>query len=301
MAIKKAIVPVAGIGTRLLPTTKALPKEMLPVGQLPIIHRVIEELVAAGITQILFVTNRSKNIIENHFDDYSELIMHSEQEQDPRLKKSPFGYGGAGIEFFSIRQPIIKGKSKPNGTGGAVLAAENFVNNEPFVVAFGDSIIHSPESPNLLKRLIDSHTNNQADTTIASYEVSEDMTQHYGILVVDPEQALSTDSRIISIVEKPEPTHTPSRLAISARYVFNSDIFIRIRQINPAENGELYLTDAIAEQIKSRKIVRTLRLGEQEKRYDIGNHLAYFKTFIDYAIADPDHGIKVREYLKKLA
>ncbi|MEE3234014.1 MAG: UTP--glucose-1-phosphate uridylyltransferase [Candidatus Latescibacterota bacterium] len=299
MTIKKAVVPVAGIGTRLLPTTKALPKEMLPVGRLPIIHRVIEELVAAGITQILFITNRSKNLIENHFDDYSELIMHLEQEQDPRLTESLFGYGNAGIQFFSIRQTMTKGKSKPNGTGGAVLAGENFVNNEPFVVAFGDSIIRSPESPNLLKRLIDSHINNQSDTTIASYEIPENMTQHYGIVAVDHNETHSIDSRVVSILEKPQPEHTSSRLAISARYVFNPDIFTRIRHINPASNGELYLTDAIAEQIRNKKIVRTLRLNEQEKRYDIGNHIAYFKTFIDYAISDPDHGSEVREYLKK--
>tara|TARA_B100000902_G_C27254745_1_gene887202 strand:- start:49 stop:954 length:906 start_codon:yes stop_codon:yes gene_type:complete len=300
MNIEKAIVPVAGIGTRLLPTTKALPKEMLPVGRLPIIHRVIEELVSAGITQILFVTNRSKNIIENHFDDYSELIMYLEQEQDPRLGESLFGYGNAGIQFFSIRQPFAKGKNRPNGTGGAVLAAKNFVKNDPFVVAFGDSIIHSSGSPNLLKRLIYSHIENQSDTTIATYEVADNLTQHYGIIEVEPSEKYANESRVTSILEKPKPTQTPSRLAISARYVFNSDIFTRISLTEPAINGEFYLTDAIAEQIKIDKTVRTVRLTEKEKRYDIGNHLAYFKTFIDFAITDPDHGHELREYLKKI-
>ena len=300
MNVEKAIVPIAGIGTRLLPTTKALPKEMLPVGRLPIIHRVIEELVSAGITQILFITNRSKNVIENHFDDYSELITHLEQEQDPRLSESLFGYASAGIQFFSVRQPFTKGKNKPNGTGGAVLTAQKFVNNDPFVVAFGDSIIRSSGSPNLLKRLINSHIKNQSDTTIATYEVADKLTHHYGIVEIDPNEVFADEARIISILEKPKPTETTSRLAISARYVFNSDIFERIRLTEPASNGEYYLTDAIAEQIKVDKIVRSVRLVENEKRYDIGNHLAYFKTFIDFAINDSDHGPELREYIKKI-
>ena len=159
-------------------------------------------------------------------------------------------------------------------------------------------MIHSTESPSLLERLIESHRKHQSETTIASYEVAEDMMRNYGILTIDPHEVHATNSRVVSIIEKPRPKDTPSRLAIGGRYVFNSDIFTRIRQINPASNKELYLTDAIAKQIKIGKMVRTLKLGNKDTRYDIGNHLAYFKTFIDYAIADPDYGSEVREYLK---
>jgi UTP--glucose-1-phosphate uridylyltransferase len=300
MRITKAVVPVAGLGTRLLPTTKAIPKEMLPVGRQPIIHHVVEELIQAGITDILFVSSRSKNAIENHFDDYSELMMHLERERSAMGQVSRFDYRKRGVEFFFTRQQVPLGQTKPLGTGDAVAAAESFTGDAPFVVAFGDSIVHSHESPSLLQRMIASHENHQSACTIATYTVPQELVHHYGIVVPHAGEESQEDCRLADILEKPAPDQTPSRLAISARYLFSPDIFQRIHSIPPAPSGEVYLTDAIAAQISANAMVRAVCLRPGEVRYDIGNHRAYFKTFIDYALADPEYGAEMRSYMKEL-
>ena len=276
MTIVKAIVPVAGLGTRLLPTTKSLSKEMLPVGRLPVVHHVVEELATAGIRQILFVTGRGKGAIEDYFDD------------------SAMSYHERGIEFFSARQP------QPPGTGTAVAAGEAFAAGEPFVVAFGDSIVHTHSGRPLLQRMIDSHLLHCAAGTIGAYEVSDEQMHHYGILV--PEVPTAADSKLTAILEKPTPAQTLSRLAVSARYVFSPAIFAHIRATAPSASGEVYLTDAIAALIAAGDPVRAVRLSASEQRYDIGNHLSYFATFIDYALDDPEWGAQIRAYLRaKLA
>ena len=273
MNITKAIVPVAGLGTRLLPTTKSLSKEMLPVGRLPVVHHVVEELATAGIRQILFITGRNKSALENHFDD------------------SDAGYHERGIEFFFAHQP------PPPGTGTAVAAGEAFAADEPFVVAFGDSIVRTSSGRPLLQRMIDSHLRHCAAGTIGAYEVPEDQMHHYGILV--PEIATAADSKLTAILEKPTPAQTPSRLAVSARYVFSPAIFAHIRATAPSASGEVYLTDAIAALIAAGAPVRAVRLSTGEQRYDIGNHLSYFATFIDYALDDPEWGEQIRTYLRE--
>ena len=273
MNIAKAIVPVAGLGTRLLPTTKSLSKEMLPVGRLPVVHHVVEELATAGIRQILFITGRNNSAIENHFDD------------------SDAGYRERGIEFFFTRQP------PPPGTGTAVATGETFAADEPFVVAFGDSIVRTRSGHPLLQRMIDSHLRHCAACTIGAYEVPEDQMHHYGILV--PEEATAEDSKLTAILEKPTPAQTLSRLAVSARYVFSPAIFAHIRATAPSPSGEVYLTDAIAALIAAGAPVRSVRLGADEQRCDIGNHLSYFTSFIDYALDDPEWGEQIRAYLRE--
>ena len=277
MNIAKAIVPVAGLGTRLLPTTKAVPKEMLPVGRLPAVHHVVEELAAAGIRQILFVTGRGKSAIENHFDD-SGAAYH-------------LGYRERGIEFFSVRQP------HPPGTGTAVAAGEAFAAGEPFVLAFGDSIVRTSSGRPLLQRMIDSHLRHRTACTIGAYEVPEEQMHHYGILV--PKVATAADSKLTAILEKPTPAQTSSRLAVSARYVFSPAIFAHIRATAPSPSGEVYLTDAIAALIAAGAPVRAVRLGTHEQRCDIGNHLSYFAAFIDYALDDPEWGAQIRAHLRE--
>ncbi|MDE2706959.1 MAG: sugar phosphate nucleotidyltransferase [Gemmatimonadota bacterium] len=273
MNIAKAIVPVAGLGTRLLPTTKSLSKEMLPVGRLPVIHHVVEELATAGIRQILFITGRNKSAIENHFGD------------------SGAGYRERGIEFFFAHQP------PPPGTGTAVATGEDFAAGDPFVVAFGDSIVRTPSGRPLLQRMIDSHLRHCAACTIGAYEVPEDRMHHYGILV--SEEATAKDSKLTAILEKPTPAQTSSRLAVSARYVFSPAIFDHIRATAPSASGEVYLTDAIAALIAAGDPVRAVRLGADEQRCDIGNHLSYFTSFIDYALDDPEWGEQIRAYLRE--
>ena len=273
MNIAKAIVPVAGLGTRLLPATKAVPKEMLPVGRRPVVHHVVEELAAAGIRQVLFVTGRGKNAIEDHFDD------------------SGAGYRERGLEFFSVRQP------QPPGTGTAVAAGEAFAAGEPFVVAFGDSIVRTSSGRPLLQRMIDSHLRHRTACTIGAYEVPEEQMHHYGILV--PEVTTAEDAKLTAIIEKPTPEQTFSRLAVSARYVFSPAIFAHIRATAPAASGEVFLTDAIAALIAAGAPVRAVRLSADELRCDIGNHLSYFLSFIDYALDDPEWGEQIRAYLRE--
>lgn len=279
MHIAKAIVPVAGLGTRLFPTTKALPKEMLPVGRLPGVHHVVEELVAAGIRHILFVVGRDKDAIAAHFDDSA---AH---------RAGCFGYRERGVEFFFVRQPV------PTGTAAAVAAGQAFVADQPFVVAFGDSIVRTRSGRPLLQRMIDSHLRHRAACTIGAYEVSAEQMHHYGILV--PEVATAADSKLTAILEKPTPAQTSSRLAVSARYVFSPAIFAHIRATAPAPSGEIYLTDAIAGLIAAGALVRAVRLGAGEKRCDLGNHLSYFATFVDYALDDPEWGAQIRAYMRE--
>ena len=169
--------------------------------------------------------------------------------------------------------------------------------SEPFVVAFGDSIVRTRSGRPLLQRMIDSHLRHCAACTIGAYEVPEDRMHHYGILV--PEEATAADSKLTAILEKPTPAQTSSRLAVSARYVFSPAIFAHIRATAPSPSGEVYLTDAIAALIAAGDPVRAVRLGADEQRCDIGNHLSYFTTFIDYALDDPEWGEQIRTYLRE--
>lgn len=298
MTIDRAVIPVAGLGTRLLPTTKAVPKEMLPAGRLPIIHHVVEELIAAGIRRILFVSSRQKGAIENHFDDYSSLLMHLELDGRDVREMGRFDYRQRGIEFLFTRQQVPLGETKPLGTGDAVASAESFVGGSDFVVAYGDSIIASPNPPGLVERMIRSHEEHRSACTIGAWEVTPEMVSRYGILV-PAEDGGAADIRLADIIEKPAPGTTDSRLAVSARYVFAPEVFDRIRAVAPSETGEIYLTDAIHRLIENGREVRAVRLREDETRYDIGNHSAYFRTFIDYALKDPEWGEETADYLAR--
>ena len=284
----------------MLPTTKAIPKEMLPVGRYPIIHHVVEELIASSLSRLLFVTNRTKLAIENHFDDYSELMMHLELDGSEMTEVSRFDYRKRGVEFFFTRQQVPLGQTKPLGTGDAVAAAESFTDGAPFVVAFGDSIIRSAEPVPLLRRMIDSHLAHASACTIAVYEVPPELTHHYGIVVPVAAQTEAADCQLAGILEKPAPDRAPSRLAVSARYIFGPQIFPAIRAIPPSSSGEIYLTDAILHLIQQGHMVRAVRLSPREQRCDIGNHRAYFQTFIDYALADPQLGPQILDYLRQV-
>ncbi len=297
MEIAKAVIPVAGLGTRLLPTTKAIPKEMLPVGRYPIIHHVVEELIGAGLSRMLFVTSRAKLAIENHFDDYSALMLHLELDGSEMKEVSRFDYRKRGVEFFFTRQQVPLGQTKPLGTGDAVAAAENFIDGAPFVVAFGDSIIRSGARTPVLRRMIDSHLAHGSACTIAVCEVAPELAHHYGIVAPAPGEA-GDDLRLAGIAEKPAPGQAPSCLAVSARYVFGPQVFDAIRAVKPSPSGEVYLTDAILGLIQQGHAVRAVRLAPAEKRYDIGNHRTYFQTFIDYAVADPQWGADVLAHLE---
>ena len=292
MPLRKVVIPVAGLGTRLLPTTKALPKEMLPVGRYPAIQHVVEEMVAADLKKVLFVTSRGKAIIENQFDNNVDVVIHL--EQNGRLDDlGDFDYSRRAVEFFYTRQQVPPGSTKPQGTGAAVAAAESFADDEHFVVAYGDTIISSARETNFIGRMIEAHERHDATCTVGS---------RYG--VVKPASTDDGDSgsfRIEDIVEKPAPGDAPSHLAVTARYIFGPEIFDEIRKLEPGEDRELGITDAIRGLIRSGHTVRCVRLESDETRYDIGSHESYYKVFIDFALQDPHCGDEIRRYIQSLS
>jgi len=280
MAITKAVIPVAGRGTRLLPATKSQPKEMLPVGRKPIVQYVVEELVEAGLDNILFVTGRKKRSIEDHFDYNPEL-------GDIEPENSMFG----NLSFFYIRQ------RNQNGLGDAISYAEKFADGDSFAVALGDSIIRGGSHSSLLKRMIDVHLNEKAGATVAFMEVSEENVRKYGI--AQPKGRAGAMFEVESLIEKPTPSEAPSRLAISARYVFDPVVFDAIRRTPAGRKGEFEITDAMNTLIKMGKKIMGVKLRKDEHRYDVGGFESYFKAFLDFALEDPEYGYMVRQYMRQ--
>ena len=291
-SVVNVVVPVAGMGTRLLPATKSQPKEMLPVGRRPVVQYVVDELEAAGLRQILFVTGRKKTAIEDHFDP------------DPDLVRSLSGGGGyalldelkyleTGTRYFYTRQ------SEPLGLADAVYHAREFVGDEHFVVALGDSIIKGRDGSSFLRAMIATHLRTGAACTVAVEEVDPEDVHRYGIVrpAADPGEA--PDFEVADLVEKPRPESAPSNLAIAARYIFSPDLFEAIRRTAPDRSGVLQLTDSIRLLRQLGHTVYAVRLRDGERRYDIGNFESYFKAFIDFAIADEKYGYLVRQYLKR--
>ena len=296
MEIEKVVIPVAGLGTRLLPATKSQPKEMLPIGRKPVVQYVVEEMVEQGLKKILFITGRDKRSIEDHFDRDPELLNRLSESDNEELLDE-IDYDKEDVKFFYTRQIIPRGRYTPAGIGDAISMAEDFVAGQPFVVAFGDTIIKSVNHSGLVRRMIKSHQQHGSSCTIAVVEVGPDDVQHYGI--VKPKGRALADFEIDGIEEKPSREDAPSRLAVASRYVFNPEIFAAIRRTSPGYRGELELTDAIATLIKMGHPVRCVRLKRDELRYDIGNPETYFKSFIDFALSDQRYGYLIRQYLHK--
>jgi UTP--glucose-1-phosphate uridylyltransferase len=287
MGICRAVIPAAGLGTRLLPATKSQPKEMLPVGRKPTIQYVVEELEAAGINQILIITGQKKRAIEDHFDRDTELIRFLEEKGDQALIDS-LKHEEAGAQLLYTRQ------SEQLGTAHAVSLAENFADDEPFVVCLGDSIIKSAEPGAFLKRLIKTHEARNAAVTIAFQEVKREDVVKYGIAAPDPEHSEDSEFRLSGLVEKPSVDEAPSNLAISARYVFGPEIFDAIRA-TPRRGREYQITDSIRLLMESHE-VWGLKLGPGEQRFDVGGFESYFKAFLTFALEDEEAGEAFRDY-----
>src|SRR5579863_6124032 len=279
--IKSALIPVAGHGTRLLPATKSQPKEMLPVARKPIVQYVVEELVANGIEQILFVTGRNKASIENHFDHDPELVRTLTAGNKTELLEE-LGFEELQAQFFYTRQRLQK------GLGDAILCGESFVGENPFLVALGDSILGLHANSKVVSRMAEVFEARRASCVIAVEEVPREETFHYGI--VQPEPGGSDVFRVIDLIEKPSPEEAPSNLAIAGRYVFSPLIFDMIRRIKPDKRGEIQITDAIRLLCEEGKRVIAVKLGPSEKRYDIGNFPSYFETFVEFALGDEIYG-----------
>jgi UTP--glucose-1-phosphate uridylyltransferase len=281
---------VAGLGTRLLPATKSQPKEMLPVGRKPVVQYVVEEMVRAGISEILLITGRAKRAIEDHFDRDEDMVARLKSGGHEHLVDS-LDYEVLPVTIFYTRQHA------PQGLGDALRYAEDFVGNEPFVVALGDTIITSGQRE-VVSRLIDSFERNKAGAAIAVETVEPEDVYKYGI--VSP-AAEGDDFPIADLIEKPTISAAPSRLAIAARYVFGPELFSAIKTTLPDRKGEVQLVDAIKVLMARGINVRGVALGPGEKRYDIGNFESYFKAFIDFALADEHVGYTVRQYINQLA
>lgn len=288
--ITSAVVPVAGLGTRMLPATKSQPKEMLPVGKKPIVQYVVEELVQSGIEQLLFITGRAKHSIENHFDfDYE--LMRTLRESGKEDLIAELEYERLQAHFFYTRQ------RRQRGLGDAVLCAERFAGDDPFVVALGDSIIGLHANSSCVRSMIEAYGAERPAAVIAVEEVLPEAVHRYGIVRPDGDGALFA---IADLVEKPKPEEAPSRLAIAGRYLFSPAVFAAIRQTPPDKRGEIQLTDAIRILGASGQTILGLRLPPGERRYDIGNFESYFETFVEFALADPDYGPGLRARLERL-
>src|SRR5262245_15053741 len=291
MRIDIAVVPVAGLGTRLLPATKSQPKEMLPVGRKPVVQYVVEELVNSGIRQLLFITGQGKTSIENHFDIDQPLITYlRETGREEQLQELQFERED--VEYFYTRQ------RRQLGLGHAVLCGRAMIGEQPFVVALGDSIIGLHAQSDIVSRMTSVFEREQADVVVAFEEVPAEEVVHYGIA-----KPLGTPGELFELadlVEKPSVSEAPSRLAVAARYVFSPMIFETLAQTKPGKGGEIQLTDAIRLLLQRGCKGIGVRLSRSEHRFDIGNFESYFQAFFEFALNDPQHGVALREHVRKL-
>ena len=289
MPVNLAVVPVAGRGTRLLPLTKSQPKEMLPVGRKPVVQYIVEELSRCGITRLLFITGPGKAAIENHFDIDSELIENLRTTGKEELL-AELAFERDELEYFYTRQ------RRQLGLGHAILCSEAVVGDQPFVVALGDSIIGLNAESRIVRLMIEQFETTGAEAIVALEEVPREEVVHYGI--ADPHDASASVFELRDLIEKPSVEEAPSNLAIAARYVFAPSIFEFLHKTQPGRGEEIQLTDAIRMMIEADRKVLGIRLPPKEQRFDIGNFAAYFRAFVDFALADPQDGPKFKEYLK---
>jgi UTP--glucose-1-phosphate uridylyltransferase len=293
--IKKAIVPAAGLGTRLLPATKSQPKEMLPVGRKPVVQYVVEELQAAGLTQMLIITGRRKRAIEDHFDPDSTLLSALEQAGNEALL-SELSYIQRNSRFFYTRQ------SSPKGLGHAVSLGAEFVDDDDCVVALGDSMITGEDPAAPLRAMMQTHRDLDAAAIIAVEQVSPDETHRYGIVSIEGSEPPPGEPVMMTdIIEKPPRGTAPSTLAVAARYVFSPAIFEALGRTPTDRQGEVQLSDAIKLLVQTGQPVYAWLLHPDQRRYDIGNFESYFRTFIDFVLADERYGYLARQYIKAKA
>ncbi len=285
-----AVVPVAGLGTRLLPATKSQPKEMLPVGRKPGVQYVVEELTRAGMKRMLFVTGPGKTSIENHFDLNEEMIQNLRETGKEELLEE-LEFERAPVQYFYTRQRQLL------GLGHAVLCSQPFVGDLPFVVALGDSIIGLHAQSDIVRRMTRCFLDQKAEAVVAFEEVPKDEVHHYG--VAKPKGAGEL-FELADVIEKPTAHEAPSNLAIAARYVFSPKIFAALQRTPPGKGGEIQLTDAIRLIIQQGGKVFGIRLGKNERRFDIGNYDAYFRAFVEFALADTKYGDSLRKFLVQL-
>jgi UTP--glucose-1-phosphate uridylyltransferase len=283
--VRKAIIPAAGLGTRFLPVTKAMPKEMLPIVDKPTIQYIVEEAVASGIEDIIIVTGKGKRAIEDHFDNAIELEQNLiEKEKYDLLERVQYATNLADIHY--IRQ------KEPKGLGHAVWSARHFIGNEPFAVLLGDDIVQS-ETP-CLRQLMNQY-NETFSSVIGVQHIPENETHRYGI--IDPASQTGRRYQVNNFVEKPKPGTAPSNLAIMGRYILTPEIFMFLDRQEKGAGGEIQLTDAIQ---KLNEIQRVFAYDFEGKRYDVGEKFGFVKTTIEFALQHEDLHDDMIDYLKSL-
>lgn len=284
--IRKAVIPAAGFGTRFLPQTKAMPKEMLPIVDKPVIQYVVEELVASGITDIVIVTGWHKRAIEDHFDYPNELLQTLKEQGKDELAAEVKRTAEL-ANFIYIRQ---KG---PYGNGTPVLCAKSVIGDEPFVAIWGDEFIYA--KPPRARQCIEVFER-YGDPVISAIQVPKNDVSRYGI--VDAVNVEDNVWQIKKLIEKPKKEEAPSNLAAHGCYVLTPDIFPILEKLGPGKGGEIWLTDAIKELMKSRPVYACQ--VKDSRYYDTGNKLEYLKTVVEFALAHKDLNGDFREYLKSL-
>ncbi|HFC8542194.1 UTP--glucose-1-phosphate uridylyltransferase GalU [Neisseria weaveri] len=284
--IKKAVFPVAGMGTRFLPATKASPKEMLPIVDKPLIQYAVEEAVAAGCTEMVFVTGRNKRSIEDHFDKAYELETELEHRNKEKLLAHVRDILPSGITCLYIRQ------AEALGLGHAVLCAKAAVGDNPFAVILADDLIDAPQGA--LKQMVDMY--NQTGNSVLGVEtIDPSQTGSYGIVEIEN---LKNYTRITNIVEKPKPEEAPSNLAVVGRYILTPRIFDLLTNLPRGAGNEIQLTDGIARLLDHEFVLAHAFEG---KRYDCGSKIGYLEATLAYGLKHPETGEAFRKLLKRYA
>jgi UTP--glucose-1-phosphate uridylyltransferase len=282
--LRKAVFPVAGLGSRFLPVTKASPKEMLPIVDKPLIQYAVEEAAAAGITEMIFVTGRNKRAIEDHFDKAYELETELERKSKDAMLDMVRSVLPEGVRCVYTRQ------AEPLGLGHAVLCAQSVVGDEPFAVILADDLMDS--QPPAMARMAEIFAREKA-SLLGVEEVPRDQTQSYGIVTID---AMANDlARLRAIVEKPKPAVAPSNLAVIGRYVLTPKIFELLARVTPGAGGEIQLTDAISQLLAHERVLAVRLPG---RRFDCGSKLGYLQATVEYGVRHGEIGADFARYLK---
>lgn len=287
MQVKKAVFPVAGLGSRFLPATKANPKEMLPIVDKPLIQYAVEEAVRAGISHMIFITSSSKRSIEDHFDNHFELEARLQEQGKEQLLELVRGIAPPGIQFTYVRQ------NQPLGLGHALLCAEAVIGEEPFAVLLADDLIDDSKIPCLAA--MTEHFLKERHSLLAIQPVPWEDVNHYGVVsVVNPADVFSS---ILTIIEKPQREYAPSNLAAVGRYIFTPAIFNCLKQTKADERGEIQLTDAIYRLLNEQNVQAYQFQG---KRYDCGSKLGYLQATVELGLRHNEIGSAFRDYLQNL-
>ncbi len=287
--LNKAVFPVAGLGTRFLPATKAQPKEMLPVVDKPLIQYAVEEAYSAGIRHMIFVTGRNKRAIEDHFDTAYELENELEVAQKFELLKLVQSVQPQDMDFSYVRQP------RSLGLGHAVLCAEHLVGNEPFAVLLADDLMVGPKGGDPVLAQMSAQFDRLKQSVLAVQEVPAEHTRRYGIVAGD---AMKDGlMKLSAMVEKPAPEVAPSRMAVAGRYILTPAVFRHIRSQPTGVGGEIQLTDGIASLMKEEAVYAFEYKG---KRYDCGSKAGFLEATVELALQHPEVGENFRAYLKQL-